>query len=132
MLIFTYTAWAQPIRRAEYPRPQFERSTWINLNGTWTYSFYFGNSGKNRNLQDSKGFDDKIIVPFYPESKLPGVEHKDFINNMWYQRKISIPAGWSNKNILLNFGAVYYLTEVYIDGKFIGRHFGGTSSSKSI
>ena len=123
-----YFCEAQLLPRPEYPRPQFERSTWINLNGTWTYAFDFGNSGKNRNLQDSKGFDDKIIVPFYPESKLPGVEHKDFINNMWYQRKISIPAGWSDKKILLNFGAVYYLTEVYIDGKFIGRHFGGTSS----
>jgi beta-galactosidase/beta-glucuronidase len=127
-LLFTYAAWAQPIPRPEYPRPQFERSTWINLNGTWTYAFDFGNSGKSRDLIDSKGFDDKITVPFCPESKLSGVEHKDFINNMWYQRKISIPADWSEKKILLNFGAVYYLTEVYIDGKFIGRHYGGTSS----
>ena len=23
------------IPRPEYPRPQFERETWINLNGTW-------------------------------------------------------------------------------------------------
>lgn len=27
------------IPRPEYPRPQFERTTWVNLNGTWTYEF---------------------------------------------------------------------------------------------
>lgn len=27
------------IPRPEYPRPQFERATWVNLNGTWTYEF---------------------------------------------------------------------------------------------
>jgi beta-galactosidase/beta-glucuronidase len=28
----------------------------------------------------------------------------------------------------LNFGAVYYESEVYIDGKFVGRHYGGSDS----
>ena len=62
---------AQP--RAEYPRPQFERSEWINLNGEWSYSLDNVNTGFERRLFDSKGFDDKIIVPFCPESKLSGV-----------------------------------------------------------
>ena len=74
--------------RAEYPRPQFERSQWLNLNGTWTYTFDFGKSGNNRDFKNSKGFDEKIMVPFCPESKLSGVEHTDFINCMWYQRTI--------------------------------------------
>lgn len=33
------------IPRPEYPRPQFERTDWINLNGEWTYTFDFGASG---------------------------------------------------------------------------------------
>lgn len=117
----------QQMPRPEYPRPQFERAAWINLNGAWSYTFDFGNSGKERGLAESTGFDDKIIVPFCPESKLSGVEHKDFINYMWYQRKISVPADWSGRKVLLHFGAVYYEAEVYVDGKFAGRHFGGTS-----
>ena len=44
MLLCWITAFAIP--RAEYPRPQFERNAWINLNGEWTYSFDFGGSGK--------------------------------------------------------------------------------------
>lgn len=114
--------------RAEYPRPQFERNAWINLNGEWTYSFDFGGSGLEREWFKSTGFDQKIIVPFCPESKLSGVEYKDFINHMWYHRTISIPQDWANKQVLLNFGAVYYKSEIYIDGVFAARHFGGTSS----
>ena len=36
------------IPRPEYPRPQFERTTWVNLNGAWTYEFDFNNSGEKR------------------------------------------------------------------------------------
>lgn len=114
--------------RPEYPRPQFERSTWQNLNGTWTYTFDFGLSGADRGLQNSKSFDGKITVPFCPESKLSGVAHTDFINGIWYQRNLQIPSDWQNKNILLHFGAVDYEASIYINGKFVMKHFGSSSS----
>ncbi len=116
------------IPRAEYPRPQFFRSSWVNLNGDWTYTFDFGKSGKQRGLADSQGFKEKITVPFCPESPLSGVNYKDFIDAMWYQREISVPVGWAGSKILLHFGAVDYQTEVFLDGKSVGKHWGGTSS----
>lgn len=128
LLSLTVRSFSQTVPRAEYPRPQFERSDWKNLNGVWSYTFDFGNSGHNRGFQKSQGFDGKITIPFCPESKLSGVEYKDFINNMWYQRSITIPESWNGRKIILHFGAVDYMSEVYIDGKFVGRHFGGTSS----
>ena len=33
------------IPRPEYPRPQFVRDTWLNLNGVWTIEFDPGKSG---------------------------------------------------------------------------------------
>ena len=126
MLVATVAAFAaQP--RAEYPRPQFERSEWVNLNGEWTYELDLANTGFERRLFENKGFADKIIVPFCPESKLSGVEHKDIITGIWYHRTIQAPAAWSEKKIMLHFGAVYYEAEVYVDGNFVGRHFGGSS-----
>ena len=126
MLVATVAAFAaQP--RAEYPRPQFERSEWVNLNGEWTYELDLANTGFERRIYESKGFGGKIIVPFCPESKLSGVEHKDIITGIWYHRTIQAPATWSDKKIMLHFGAVYYEAEVYVDGKFVGRHFGGSS-----
>ena len=120
--------WAAELPRPEYPRPQFEREAWMNLNGTWSFDFDFGESGKDRNYQNSQDLGKHILVPYCPESKLSGVQHVDFINCMWYQRKISIPSDWNNKKIFLNFGAVDYMAEIYIDGNIIQRHYGGSSS----
>ena len=119
---------AADLPRSEYPRPQFVREAWKNLNGTWTYAFDFGRSGTNRGLQNSKGFDGKITVPFCPESELSGVVYKDFIPAMWYQRSVSIPSDWKGQKILLHFGAVDYTCAVYIDGQLQGSHWGGSSS----
>ena len=116
------------IPRPEYPRPQFERNDWINLNGNWTYAFDFGKSGKEKHLEKSKGFDKTIIVPFCPESKLSGVGYTDFIECMWYHRKLDIPESMNGKKIILHFGAVDYESEIYVDGKSAGVHYGGTSS----
>ena len=116
------------IPRPEYPRPQFARSSWVNLNGTWTFSFDFGKSGIERDFASSQGFEGKITVPFCPESPLSGVNHKDFIPAIWYQRSITIPEDWEGKKIILHFGAVDFETEVFIDGKPAGKHYGGTSS----
>lgn len=118
------------IPRPEYPRPQFFReSSWINLNGSaWSYEFDFGQSGVARGLCGSKGFSKPINVPFCPESKLSGVGYTDFIPAMFYHRKLAIPAEWRGKRILLNFGAVDYECEGFINGVSVGCHRGGSSS----
>lgn len=117
------------IPRPEYPRPQFERTEWVNLNGdSWTYTFDFGKSGHERGLEKSQGFSDNIIVPFCPESPLSGVGHTDFIDAMWYHRKLPVPATWDGKRILLNFGGVDYRAEIFVNGKSLFTHYGGGSS----
>ena len=118
------------IPRPEHPRPQFERADWLNLNGEWSFTFDFGKSGMEagRELFRSHGFEGRIIVPFCPESALSGVRHTDFIEAMWYHRRLQVPAGWAAKRVLLHFGAVDYESEVFIDGKSVGIHFGGAVS----
>ncbi len=114
--------------RSEYPRPQFVRPDWLNLNGEWSYTFDFGQSGLERGLQNSTGFEGRIQIPFCPESKLSGVAHTDFIPALFYHRTITIPADWNGKRILLHFGAVDYDCRAFVDGKLAGRHIGGSSS----
>jgi len=116
------------IPRPEYPRPQFVRDAWLNLNGVWTYTFDPGKSGHQRGLAQSKGFANTIMVPFCPESQLSGVGYTDFIEMMWYHRRIEIPTDWAGRRIWLRFGAVDYESEAFIDGVSVGRHWGGTSS----
>ena len=122
------TANAVDIPRPEYPRPQFERTDWVNLNGQWTFEMDFGSSGEQRGWTNTKGLSKKITVPFCPESELSGIGYTDFIPCVWYLRNINIPAEWNRKKILLHFGAADYETKVYVDGKMVGEHKGAGSS----
>ena len=114
--------------RLEYPRPQFERDDWINLNGEWSFTFDFGKSGYERGWSESSGFERSILVPFAPESSLSGIGHTDFIEAEWYHRTFEIPSRWNGRRILLNFGGCDYRTEVFVNSIFVDRHYGGSVS----
>ncbi len=104
----------------EYPRPQFVRKEWFNLNGLWDYAIL-----PKQELFVRK-FDGKILVPFPIESALSGVKEKLKPNQkLWYRRFFSIPDSWGNKEVLLNFGAVDWETTVWINDLQIGSHKGG-------
>ena len=51
----------------EYPRPQFVRNDWLNLNGEWEFEIDQGDSGLERGLL-KRPLAGKITVPFCPES----------------------------------------------------------------
>jgi beta-galactosidase/beta-glucuronidase len=113
------------IPRPEYPRPQFVRKEWINLNGAWEFELDPGKSGLQRGLMKTDKLEQKIIVPFCPESELSGIGIKDFMLAVWYRRAVELPAAWSDKRVLLHFGAVDYDTTVWINGDKAGSHKGG-------
>ncbi|MCM1188061.1 MAG: beta-galactosidase [bacterium] len=112
--------------REEHPNPQFYREEWKNLNGIWDFEFDFGVSGKERGLYKREEFDRRITVPFCPESKLSGIEYRDFMNCVWYRRSFEVPEAWrASGRIFLHFGAVDYRATVYINQKEAGTHIGG-------
>jgi beta-galactosidase/beta-glucuronidase len=127
------------IPRPEYPRPQFVRvdaagnPDWLCLNGEWEFEIDAGDSGLDRGLRtQEEPYAARITVPFCPESDLSGIGHKDFMNAVWYRRRVTIPAAWSGKAALLHFQAVDYDATVWAitpktDEKpvEIGRHRGG-------
>ncbi len=110
--------------RNAYPRPELVRENWTNLCGEWEFEFDFGKTGKARNVQNKAKLERTINVPFCPESKLSGIEYKDFINACWYRKTISV-APKAGERTILNFEAAYYTTEVFVNGKMIGKHNGG-------
>ena len=115
--------------RPEYPRPQFYRDTWLNLNGAWNFAFDFGLSGEEKGWpEDPAALDLKIVVPFCPESSLSGIGHTDFIPAAWYHRAFSVPDTWAGSRVRLHFGAVDYDCRAWVNGRPVGRHYGGSSS----
>ncbi len=113
--------------RAEYPRPQFVREGWMNLNGEWQFEIDNGVSGRSRGLL-TRPLEGKIIVPFCPESELSGVNNKDFMRAVWYKRTVTLPEAAQGKRVHLNFGAVDYRCEVWVNGASVGTHEGGYAS----
>jgi beta-galactosidase/beta-glucuronidase len=104
----------------EYPRPQLRRGNWTSLNGIWSYAITSTEAAKPEN------FDGPILVPFPVESSLSGVgQTVDKNNILWYRRTFSTPALKDGECLLLNFGAVNWESEVYINGHLVGSHRGG-------
>ncbi|AIQ73223.1 beta-galactosidase [Paenibacillus odorifer] len=112
--------------RPEYPRPDFVRPEWINLNGQWQFEIDHGKSGKERGYPvNEHNLSGTITVPFCPESRLSGVEYKDFMAAVWYKREFTVPENWTNGRVILHFGAVDYMAEVWVNGVSVGTHRGG-------
>lgn len=104
----------------EYPRPIMKREQWKNLNGLWDYSI------TDKNSAPSKINDGKILVPFAVESSLSGVMKRvEPLQVLWYKRNFTIPTEWDGQRISLNFGAVDWKAEVWINDIKIGSHTGG-------
>ena len=103
----------------EYPRPQLQRDSYINLNGYWDYAI-------RKKGEDVEPFDGKILVPFSPESLLSGVLRqvtpKDIL---YYERSFDVPSKFINKKTFIHFTAVDYSCTVTLNDIVIGTHKGG-------
>ncbi|TDO94854.1 glycosyl hydrolase family 2 [Halanaerobium saccharolyticum] len=115
------------IPRPEHPKPQFQRHNWQNLNGSWNFAFDDQNQGEKNKWYQNKKLEKEIIVPFTFETEASGIADRSEHNYIWYQRSFKAEAE-SEQKVILNFGAVDYLTKVWINGSFIGSHTGGYDS----
>ena len=119
------------IPRSEHPKPQFMRDTWLNLNGQWAFEIDQSRSGEYRGLHKADAtLEREITVPFCPESDLSGIGHKDFMNGVWYQKKVTLTDAQCAGRVFLHFGAVDYEAIVYVNGEKAGTHKGGYVSFK--
>ncbi len=117
------TVWGEKLNKEnplpEYPRPQLERNSYINLNGVWEYAITKG-------FEIPAQYDGNIIVPFSPETELSGVGQAILPDDtLWYRRTFKLPASFNKGLVLLNFGAVDQLCEVFVNGAAVGEHVGG-------
>ena len=114
------------IPRSEHPKPQFQRDSWMNLNGQWAFEIDNGRSGKARGLHQADAqLSDTILVPFCPQSQLSGVNHKDFLYGVWYRRTVDLTKEQLSGRVVLHFGAVDYRCEAFVNGVSVGAHTGG-------
>lgn len=107
------------ISHTEYPRPQLERISYINLNGEWDLSH------SKQGVETKTNY--KINVPFSPETSASGIG--TFIlqpnEKLIYKREFDLSSEFIKEITLLHFGAVDYACVCYINKKEAGSHKGG-------
>ena len=118
------TKWAEEVSptnaHPEYPRPQMLRPEWKSLNGLWDYAVTPKSEAR------PKTFDGKILVPFAIESSLSGVGKALTPEDaLWYRTSFSVPSAWKGKRLILNFDAVDWKAEVFVNDIKVGSHTGG-------
>ena len=135
-----------------YPRPQLQRDSFLCLNGEWEFhnaTPIISNCSDTTSGEATPAsyvllptipdkFSRKIQVPFSPQSSLsmvssttdaalPSVSSKvsaDF-ELIFYRRKVRIPDEFAEKRVLLHFGAVDQIADVYWNGIPLTTHEGG-------
>ncbi len=117
------TPWTEQIDKncplPEYPRPQFVRDSYINLNGLWDYAF-------SEAAQLPESYEGKILVPFSPETELSGVNRTLKAGEyLYYKKTFTLPEGFNRGRVFINFGAVDQIATVYLNCEKIGTHKGG-------
>ena len=116
------------MKRVEYPRPQFVRSNWKNLNGEWLFAYDDNNLGvKEKWYTDDKFYDKRINVPFVYQSKESGIEDRTPHDIVWYKREFEIEKK-ENEVIILHFGAVDYEADIFVNNQHVRHHVGGHTS----
>ena len=101
-----------------YPRPQLMRDSFLCLNGEWDFAVTTGEQPMTYNRT--------IRVPFAPESLLSGIDEVYGDSDVrWYRRSFTLPTDFVQGRVLLHFGAVDQIAEVYVNGRKAGEHIGG-------
>ena len=113
------------MEKLQYPRPQFIRENWLDLNGEWQFTFDDDNKGiNNKQYTHSDFYTMNIQVPYSYHTKNSGIEIKDNHPIVWYKKDIHINIK-ENKRYVLYFGAVDYQSDIYIDDVHVFSHQGG-------
>ena len=97
-----------------YPRPQMVREGWQNLSGLWDFG------------TDPERMNEEILVPFCPESLLSRIGRTFPEGTVFcYRRTFRLELTAEGRRILLHFGAVDQICEVFVNGGKAGAHRGG-------
>ncbi len=112
--------------RTEYPRPQFQRKFWQNLNGSWGFCFDDEERGVAEKFYErEEPFDMRINVPFTYQSKASGLGLDEQHEVMWYRRTFALEDALKGGRVLLSFNAVDYKADVWLNGTYVGGHVNG-------
>lgn len=110
----------------DYPRPQFVRKNWENLNGAWDFGFDDENLGEHEKWYEDFPGKQTIQVPFTYETKMSGIQDESRHDHIWYRKLVQVDGSRLEKeNYILHFEGSDFITKLWVNGQFAGSHRGG-------
>lgn len=94
----------------------------IAINNDWLFATDKKSEGLNNNWFEHTLLNTETVK--LPHTWNVEKEHEMFYGWGWYQKKITVPAGWKNKQVVLQFGAINHTSFVYINGKKVNENTG--------
>ena len=97
----------------------------LSLNGTWEIIFDENNLGRRNNWMNSEIFDSKKQIEKIQVPSAWELIKKDYEGVAFYRKSFIVPNDWEGKIINIQFDAVNYLSEIWINDQAVGYHEGG-------
>lgn len=110
--------------KKDYPRPQFVRESFKNLNGEWDFAFDDHDIGLEQNWKEGISSDMKIVVPFSYETKQSKIGDVAVHTIVWYHKKETFQYE-QDQRVWIWFEGCDYHTTVWVNGTYVGEHTGG-------
>ncbi|HVX44298.1 MAG TPA: glycoside hydrolase family 2 TIM barrel-domain containing protein [Mycobacteriales bacterium] len=128
----SFDGWSRPERTREY----------LSLDRPWRFRFDPDGAGEAAGWQqpetDDRGWDRIAVPSAWDLQDTPGFGGYDgsdfgtgtaFVDGYaWYRIRVAIPRGWAGRHVRLNFLAVSYSADVWLNGRLLGRHEGGSTA----
>jgi beta-galactosidase len=100
----------------------------ISLDGTWKFKPDQNNVGQNEKWfakdTDDSSWENIGVPGTWNEGQKVSVAW-DYEGVCWYRYKFSVPKNWLGENIRIKFMAVYLISDVWLNDKYLGNHKGG-------
>lgn len=102
----------------------------LDLSGLWDFMVDPDDAGEREKWFDGLTDGVDIAVPGswneqFVSDDFPGIDIKNYLGAVWYQKRFFVPVGWEGKKIWLRIGAANYRAKVWVNGIVKGEGEGG-------
>ena len=97
----------------------------LSLDGIWDIVFDPENEGR-----EAGWFDENVFMSLDTRKEIPvpaawELTEEDYEGVAFYRKAFTVPPDWEDQVVRLQFGAVNYICEVWLNGEAVGTHEGG-------
>jgi beta-glucuronidase len=98
----------------------------ISLDGLWRFAFDPGGVGRSeRWWTNPLPGDREMPVPASFNDIVPTREARSYVGDVWYQRTLRVPRGWSGQRVVLRFDAATHRATAWLGDDQVAQHEGG-------